>query len=472
MKRDKVFFPLVVLLIILTFVCFLDSVHAQDYPAVSVEKKIINSVIITELDIPAEYELKIRNNQLSGDNFEIYSLLDVIMTPLGTFYIEPSTTKTVKTTLMPRTKETGKFGITYFIKGKTAGAEKVYEDTFVIDVKPFSDVVKITIPKNLDRESKTLKFKISNPEKINLGKGKVSIESDFFDLEKEIYLSAGKSQEIELDLKDLSLLDAGPYVLEFRFDMENYGELIATRKINLIEVVKITESDFKRTGILSYTRNIIKKNEGNVNQHVRVELSQFVFERIFSRYNLMPDESYFTGLNFVTIWQKELQTGETLDIKATIDYTIPVLILIALIVAFIIVQITSRPRIILRKKILKVKTTSGEFALKIVLIAKNIGSVVENVRIIDRIPIAAKIHEKFGAIKPDKVENGKLEWKFEKLMPGEEHVLSYVVYSKVVFLGKINIPKAVAHYTDIKGKQRTAYSTKLSVVHELETVER
>lgn len=466
----------VILVLVLSLIFFLVFatfiVAAQDYPAITiVEKKVINDVIALELNIPAKYELKIRNNQLSGDDFEIYSLLDVILTPLGTFYIEPSTASTITATVMPRAKQEGRFGITYFIRGEKAGSVQAKQDSFVIHIMPFSDIVGISIPEVIDRESTKLRFKISNPEKIDLGKGTVTVESEFFDLEKEVDLSPGASQEINVNLKDLHGLNAEDYTIEFKFDLEEHGELIAERDMKIIEVLKITESDFKRTGLLSYVRTLEKKNDGNVPQYVKLEMSQFFLESIFSRYDKKPDYSYYIGLNHKTSWQKELQTGETLSVKATIDYTIPVLILIALIVAFVWYKLSKRPRIILRKKLVKVKTTGGEFALKIVLIVKNIGNVAENITIIDRIPIASNIHERFGAIKPDKVEKGRLVWKFEKLMPGEEHILSYVVYSKAILIGKINIPLAIAHYTDVKGQRKIAYSSKLSVIHEIkETV--
>ena len=466
-KREAIFI-IVFSISLLFLISFLSPlIVAQEYDAITIqEKNIINDVIVKELNIPAEFELKIRNNQLSADNFEIYSLLDVILTPLGTFVIESSTVKTIKVTVMPRSKEEGRFGITYYILGENAGPEQAKQDSLVIEVSSFSDVVGINIPKTIDRERTELTFKISNPENIDFGKGTVVVESDFFDLERDIDLSPGVSQEIKIDLKDLQGLDAGDYTIKFKFTFDDHGEVIAEREVKLIEVIKITESDFKRTGLLSYTRDIIKKNDGNVEQYVRLEISQFILEKIFSRYNIEPDDSYYSGLMYVAVWQRELKTGETLEIKATVDYTIPVLILIALILVYVGLQIAKRPRIILRKKVVKVRTKGGEFALKIILIVKNIGSIAEDVSIVDRLPMSAKIHEKFSVIKPDKIEGNRLMWKFEKLMPGEEHVLSYVIYSKVILIGKIHIPRAVAHHTDVKGKRKISYSTKLYVIHE------
>ncbi len=468
-KREAIFIIVCSIFFIFLLSFLSPLIVSQGYDAITIqEEKVINDVIAKELNIPAEFELKIRNNQLSADNFEIYSLLDVIITPLGTFVIEPSTVKTIKVTVMPRTKQEGRFGITYYIRGENAGPAQAKQDSLVIEVSLFSDIVGISIPKTIDRERTELTFKISNPENMDFGKGTVVVESDFFDFEKNVDLGPGVSQEIKPDLKDLQNLDAGDYTIKFKFNLDDHKgiELIAERDVKLIEVIKITESDFKRTGLLSYTRNIIKKNDGNVEQYVRLEISQFILERIFSRYNVEPDDSYYSGLMHVAVWQRELKTGETLEIKATIDYTIPVLILIALIILYVGIQIAKRPRIILRKKVVKVRTKGGEFALKIILIVKNIGSIAEDVIIVDRLPMSAKIHRRFSVIKPDKIEGNRLIWKFEKLMPGEEHILSYVIYSKVVPIGKIHIPRAVSHYTDVKGKRKISYSTKLYVVHE------
>jgi len=464
MKREialGIFFS-AVLLILISF--------SSAANAIEIEKKVISDVIAVEFDVPAEFDLRITNNRGDSDFFEIYSLLDVRITPAGTFQIDGLSSKTVRVTMLPRAKNIGFMGITYYVRGQKSDTADSVQDTFSVAIRPLSDIIRITVPEVISNDETEMTFTIANPEKINLQNTEVRVSSDFFDYNSTFDLSKDKSYEIKVPLKPLKGLPAGVHTINFEFIVGGKKAIIP-KQVKLVETIKITESEFKRTGLLSYTRSVIRKNDGNVDQYVNVQLTQSIFESLFSKYSPKPTSSETSGLSKTSVWRQELKQGEILNIKITVDYTIPVLILAALIIAYIIFKIVTRKKLILRKKILKVRTKSGEFALKIVISIKNTGREIKDVIITDRIPVYAKIHEKFGVIKPEKVENDRLTWKFDSLMPGEEHVLSYIIYSKIVYLGKINVPQAVAHYTDFNGKRDTALSKKLVIINETEIKE-
>ncbi|GIU68199.1 MAG: hypothetical protein KatS3mg001_049 [Candidatus Pacearchaeota archaeon] len=107
----------------------------------------------------------------------------------------------------------------------------------------------------------------------------------------------------------------------------------------------------------------------------------------------------------------------------------------------------TRGDIILRKNVQFVRAKGGEFALKVNLTV-HARRFVERVNIIDRIPALVKLYDKFSGEAPKKVDEKtrKIEWNFERLMPGEVRVLSYIIYSKIGVTGKFALPTATAIY--------------------------
>ena len=105
-------------------------------------------------------------------------------------------------------------------------------------------------------------------------------------------------------------------------------------------------------------------------------------------------------------------------------------------------------RVSVKKKVTAVKTKRGEFALRVRIIVRAKAD-LENVMIVDSIPQTVKIYKKFGLTVPDEIDvvHRKLKWNAGDLRMGEERVYSYVVYSRVGFLGKFVLPSATAHYT-------------------------
>jgi len=101
----------------------------------------------------------------------------------------------------------------------------------------------------------------------------------------------------------------------------------------------------------------------------------------------------------------------------------------------------------LRKKISFVRAKGGEFALKVSIFVEA-KKYVERVNVIDRLPPLVKVHERFGAEQPTRVNEAtkRIEWNFEKLEAGEMRTLTYIIYSKVGVLGKFALPTATAVY--------------------------
>ena len=126
----------------------------------------------------------------------------------------------------------------------------------------------------------------------------------------------------------------------------------------------------------------------------------------------------------------------------------------------------SKTTLSLDKKVTFLRAKGGEFALKVTVVV-TAKKFAERITVIDRLPYLAKIYEKFGTEKPKKVDekNRKIEWTFDKLMPGESRVLNYIIYSKVGVIGRFALPTARAVYQR-EGKAHEAESNQAFLVTE------
>jgi len=103
---------------------------------------------------------------------------------------------------------------------------------------------------------------------------------------------------------------------------------------------------------------------------------------------------------------------------------------------------------VVHKKAIPIRTKGGEFASKIIILLKNVSTKeITNLNLMDRLPLTTQLYEKFGSIKPDKTGKHVIEWNFPALLPGEEIVVSYVLYSKIQMVGAINLPTASLSFT-------------------------
>ena len=71
---------------------------------------------------------------------------------------------------------------------------------------------------------------------------------------------------------------------------------------------------------------------------------------------------------------------------------------------------------------------------------------VDNIEVFDRIPMATKLYEKAGM--PHKFDENtkKLSWKIDRLNAGEERIFSYIIYSTLKIVGRLELQPATAHF--------------------------
>lgn len=454
---------LIVLCIAAIFLTVSAAADESNITAFTFEKTTITDVVAKELSIPARFNFTLVNHNIYEDYFHVYSLVDLKITPITPIYINATETKNFVLGALPLRwlKEKGMHSVEYYIKGDRSGYKT---DTVLVKVLPLSEILTVNAPATITRDDTKMVIDIINNENIDLGEAQVSLGSELFSASKNITIAPKSKQNITLDLNPttIKVAKAGEYPLKVIFFLNKEYNHTVESKMTLLEYTNIATEESSQFRFFGFKKTITKKNEGNTPKLVTTEIVKSRFERAFSSFNVPPTTEKPSLIITTLTWQRELEPGESLVVEITTDYTIPTIILIALIVAVVTLYLTKRPRVIIRKKAIRIHTKGGEFALKLIVFVKNIGKEARDVALTDRLPHMAKLYERF-AVKPDKIELPRLEWNFGMLAPGEERVISYIIYSKVIPVGSIELPQASVHYIDFKERRKVSYSNKLFV---------
>ncbi len=409
----------------------------------NVEKKYKASVVIGELKNPALIELVITNNG-EGDTAEIYTLVGVSMTPKGTFYIPNGVSKVEARAYLSEEylDRVGVYSFEYQIKGVNKG---IFKDKINIRVVSLKDAFSVETAKFYPDDS-TINLTIRNNINAHLEKVDMHFSSAFFELNNKLDFEPLEvnSFSIPVDKTKISKLSAGPYIIDAEVKIED----VSTKyegTVNYLEKEDV-KTDKDSSGFLIRKVTVIKTNSGNVPASATIEVSKNIISRFFTSYSISPLNADRGGLFVNYVWKKELAPGESYSISVTTNYTyiLILLVLIGLIVS--LVWYYSATALKLQKSVSFVRTRGGEFALKVKLRIKA-RKPVSNIQIFDRLPMMVKLYNKFGR-SPDKIDEKtrQLIWNIPYLNKGEERVYSYVVYSKLRAVGRLELPVARASF--------------------------
>jgi len=435
--------------------------------SIEIKKTAIHDVVtLEETNIPAIYNLTIINSG-SDDLFHIYTLLEAKMLPIINFQVPGLKETTILVTVRPLKQLKEKCGIglcslEYYLKGEIAGA---IVDSINVKIMPLNETLRIDFPRVISQDASIFVFNITNRRNIDLGQVILNFDSEFSKIEENITIPADSSQKIELllDVDALKAAEAGDYNVRLDFLIGGYNYVVE-KNVNLQEYLNIVTTESYRLGFLGIKKIITRTNEGNAPQLVTIEITKNRFEQSFTSSNIKPtyEKQGIMG------WQRELEPGESFTVEIKTDYTLPILFLIIVIIIILYFYFTKRPRLLVKKKAFRVKSSGGEFALKIVIHIRTIGHEAHGVVCHDRLPPISQVYKKWGLVRPDRIEGNRMTWNIGTLGPGSERVISYILYSKIKPIGTITIPRLSAVYIDHKNQRRTVYSNQLLILAEPE----
>jgi len=414
----------------------LPSILAID---ISVNKTSSNEVIILGLNNPATFNLQIKNLG-SADSFMFYTFFGIDSAPRGTVDFSSGETKSIDFVITPRDdlKQTGYQTFDYFIRGLDKTEVKKQLTVEIINLEDAFEIGSEEVTTNSDR----LKIYIHNKEKFKFENINARFSSEFFDFEKQFTLEPNqrKDFEVAIDKESYKKLLAGYYTLNAEITVENLDAQVEG-KIKFDEKDELN-SNFVESGILISSQILENSNNGNVIKDSVLIANKSLFLTPFTSFNIDPDYSQRNGLTKTYTWTTKLSPGETQKVIMTTNWFFPI-IFIGLILAIVfLIRKYNRTYLDVRKETSLVRTKGGEFAIK-VSIYLHAKEYLERVNVIDRLPVFAKIYDKFSSEVPAIVDEKrrKIEWTFQKLEEGEVRVFSYIIYSKMGVLGKFALPR-------------------------------
>ncbi len=430
----KIFILLLLLLII-------PSVFAIN---ISIEQTSSDEIMIIGLDEPTTFNLKITNNEIS-DNFLFYTFFGAGSSPIETVPITGGQTKEVEFKVNPRSDLTqrGMMLFNLFIKGQDGTEQIVSLDVKVLGLE---DVFSVG-SEEFNPESNSLEIYIKNNVNANFENMQAKFKSPFFNLEETLSLTPyeKKNFNIQLNKEDFNKIMAGFYTIETKVTVDGH-------ETDIEGIIKFSEKDIltttdKTKGFIIRTNTIKKSNEGNLISDSETIIKKNIITRLFTSLNPQPDIVERQGFTIYYTWERQVKPGETLEITIRTNWFLPLLVIFLIVSIVVLTKKFSKTDLVLKKRVSFVRAKGGEFALK-VSVSIHAKKYVEKVNIIDRLPALVKVHERFGAEEPTRIDEKakRIEWNFEKLEAGEIRSISYIIYSKIGVLGKFALPTATAIY--------------------------
>lgn len=430
---------------------------------VNVQSNTTNAVLITGVNEPAVFNLQITNLGPS-DNFHIYNLLGYVMNPTSAVHIDSGETKNVQVMIYPRSDLTynGYYVFNYIIQND-AGDQ--IPESLSFKIMSLQSTLQVGASQ-INPQSNSVTIFIKNAVNFNFDNMTAQFTSPFFILNQQFSLAPYEQKQFDVSLNkdDFKSLLAGLYTITAQVSTGG-GNATVQGNVDFSKqnILNVSESKY---GFLIYTDVIQKINEGNVIADSQTVINKNIISRLFTTFNPTPDTVERQGLSVIYTWENQVQPGDTLTITTRTNWLLPlfVVLFIALIV-FLVTQYT-KANLSLKKSVSFLRAKGGEFALKVTIVV-TARKFVEKVTIVDRLPFVAKLYEKFGAERPTRIDekSRRLEWHFDRLMPGETRVLSYIIYSKVGVLGRFALPTTRAVYQK-DGRAHEAESNQAFLVTE------
>ncbi|MEM4331039.1 MAG: hypothetical protein QW273_03470 [Candidatus Pacearchaeota archaeon] len=422
--------------------------------ALELRKEVISDTISLDYGGIAKFNL-IFSNYTPG-SYTIYSLADVDIFPENFYLDDKKNSVEIEVVPFERLNNKGYYSFIVYIKDPL---KREKEERLRIKFVDLRDSIEISSPPNLPGEEITL-F-LENKENLTFKNISIRLTSFLFDEEKVIDLEPFEKKEIKIKVnpEEVKKIRAGNYLVEGKFKTKK-GEKVINGKLIWDEKKEIKTS-YENRGFLFKEKIIKKENKGTVSEEINVEYRTNIFLSFFTSFNKKPDRVEINGFNKVYYWTERIEPSKELTIIIRENYLIIIFLIFAAITLLFFSKKKYSPEIVLRKQVTRVKTRGGEFALKVRVILTPKRD-VRNVRLIDYFPAGMHIHKKYFTTEPSLINErlNRLEWQFGDLNAGEEKIITYIIYTKVGILGKINFKEAKASF-EVGSKIKETFSNKV-----------
>lgn len=387
------------------------------------------------------------------------------------FTLSPGQAKDVEVSFTPLPEERikpGSYGINLQVNTQTTRLERILP----AKVLAYNEVLKVdfSTPAQIDpRRGTILRLSINNEHKVVLDDMNLDLSSQHFHFTRTVTLGKEESTELEFPVTLDPETIRGDYLASAKVTLEK--NILVDKSLPYIiqEYEDLKEVSLPQQGFLLGGETIIQTNEGNtpVTNTVSRQFSWLSYK--FTSFDSMPTRITENDEGFLAEWDLTVDPQESVSVSYTINYRMLVLIII-LIIAALVAYYTFRKRnaITIDKRVLAMHTETGSVrVVKIVINVRNRGNtLINNLRVVDRVPSAIKAPTQYGILKPMTVkaapEGTTMVWDFHTIRPREEKVISYRLEGKIQVLGKLRLSPAVAKYV-LFGRGVSAFSSGVSL---------
>lgn len=407
--------------------------------AFNVDVDFKNDVYITGFNSSVDVIFNLTD--LTRGYYHVYTLSDILIEPGNVYYIEDDSA-VLNYTFTPfydKIETRGDYLFSYYINHKDVEKKKYNGKIQIFD---FEDVINIE-SNYIDFENPSVKIYVENTKNYDFSNLKMTCYSILSNFQSNFSLDGNEIKEIELDVSEelIKKTKAGVYAIDCEFNT-SAGLKEVKGKLYLSEKEGVVTQD-ETSGFLIRTRNINKINSGNTVENIDIKDEKNFFSGLFTSFNQEPIKVGKEGSRFLYEWSVKLNPGEVYNLKIKTNYFYPLILLALIIFSVVFIRRYMEKKIDIKKTVKRVKTKNGEFALRVNLSIKARKD-VEKVVLVDRVPLNVKIYNKFQSNRPDFVDVEKriLKWNIGELNSGEEREFSYIVYSRVGFVGRFSLPSA------------------------------
>jgi len=428
----------------------------------------INDALVREMNMSAKFNITVTNNNDYMKTFEIDTFLDMEITPHESMSIPAKSSLEIPIEVTPsaslKERYQGVTPLSYYVSGITEGIRDApVNNVLPMKIVSLRDALDIKIPATVRLSDGNLTISIENKENMFVS-GNLKVSADMLSGSTDVTLEPNSKKYIDVPISTVRQ-KAGKYLITI--DLETPDYTLEQKEEIILEPSAELRTDESRTGsIFAYTSKAKKTNIGNIETNATIRISKTTVSDWFTTFSQVPEQTERKGLIFTYSWSKMLNLDESFEISARTDYSLPLTILFVLAVSLIFVAIYMQKQIIVRKRTHRVKTSTGGFALKIQLNVKCVIGEAREVTITDFIPAFAQFYEKSATLPPDRKIGRALTWYLGNMIKGEEKTFTYVIYSPVKVVGKIDLPVVKGTYRSKKNRLKHMNSNSIFVLAE------
>lgn len=260
-------------------------------------------------------------------------------------------------------------------------------------------------------------------------------------------LRPGEQAEMDATFR-LDRFDTGAMTLTARTEtLDGVRQDRRRATIRVAEVENVQVSGSEDPGVLAPRHTLTAVNQGNVRAlDTTVEADVPSYMGLFVAFSRAPNGSVTEqGITTYTWNLGDLDPGEERTVSYTINYWVPLLIALILLVAgFVAFRAWRSPHIVKR-----VYRKQGQQSVHL-RVENRSSRKLQGVVVRDYVPSIASLIEKFDASPPQTIREGEegteLEWRIGTLEPGEERILTYTIAPQVQVEEAVSLPSAHMRY--------------------------